>query len=285
MTKENKHKPSSEKADFSFLSGLIPLRFLPAALLALGLILAISLDFHHILTLENLREHHLYLIDFINKNKLLALFLFCVSYILIVAISLPGASFLTLSAGYLFGTFYGGMAAHFSATIGACLIFLATRTALGNWLKGRTGSFLKKIELGFKRDEYSYLLIFRLLPLYPFFIMNLAPAFLGARIKVFIITTFIGIIPGTYILASLGRGLGLILEKGGIFRTDFLSDPEIYLPLSGAILLISGHMVYKRQKNRTLKNREVKNHELKNNTLKDNKLKNHKLAKIDEPGN
>lgn len=258
MTTKNSKEEDFTHPEYTSFSDYLPTRFLPASLLILGLILAISLDLHQALNLGFLGEYHYILREFINNHKALSLFLFCLLYMSIVAISLPGASFLTLSSGYLFGALYGGIASHFSATLGAVLIFLATRTALGDCLRNRTSPFLEIIAQGFKRDEYGYLLLFRLIPLYPFFVMNLAPAFLGARIKPFIITTFLGIIPGTYILACVGKGLGLFLQQGDMPKTDLLSEPEIILPLMGGSLLIVLHMVYKMRKARKLR-QEVSN--------------------------
>jgi uncharacterized membrane protein YdjX (TVP38/TMEM64 family) len=124
-----------------------------------------------------------------------------------VAFSLPGALLLTIAGGFLFGGLVGGSVTVFSATAGAALIFLAARSSLGVMLRNRAGPSLAKFREGFERDAASYLLFLRLVPLFPFWLVNLAPALLSVPFKTFVWTTFVGIMPGTFAYSFAGAGL------------------------------------------------------------------------------
>src|SRR4030095_8130561 len=124
-----------------------------------------------------------------------------------VALSLPGAIWLTVAAGFLFGAVMGAILSVLAATAGATLLFLATKTSLGDYLHSHAGPWLAKVERGFADNQWSYLLMMRLFPAIPFFIANLIPAFLGVPLPVFMAATFLGIIPATEVFGNLGAGL------------------------------------------------------------------------------
>ena len=138
---------------------------------------------------------------------LLAVFVYIGIYITVVAVSLPGAAFLTVTGGFLFGIAVGASAAVISATVGATLIFLVARTALGEPLLRRAGPRATQLARGFREDAFSYLLFLRLVPAFPFFLVNLVPAFAGVRLGPFVAATAIGIIPGAIVFALAGAGL------------------------------------------------------------------------------
>ena len=125
-----------------------------------------------------------------------------------MAFSVPGAIWLTLAGGFLFGTVLAAGLTVFSATIGATLIFLAGRSSLGAMLHERAGPWLGRIDDEVAKGEISFLLVMRLIPAVPFFIANLAPAFVNVRLGNFIWTTFVGIAPATAVISSVGSGLG-----------------------------------------------------------------------------
>ena len=153
-------------------------------------------------------RHRAAIDDFVASHRLLAVLSYMGLYIVIVALSVPGAVFLTVTGGFLFGLALGTSAAVISATIGATLIFLAARTALGEPLLRRAGPRANQLAQGFRDDAFSYLLFLRLVPAFPFFLVNLVPAFAGVRLGPFIAATAIGIIPGAIVFAIGGGRTG-----------------------------------------------------------------------------
>ena len=122
----------------------------------------------------------------------------------VVALSLPGGAVLTLAGGFLFGWFIGGVASIIGATIGATIVFLIARSTIGDALAARAGPFLSRFRQGFQQDAFSYLLFLRLVPIFPFWLVNLAPGLLGVGFGTYVATTLLGIVPGTFAY-SLGR--------------------------------------------------------------------------------
>ena len=157
-------------------------RFAPVALVAVGLIAGYAFGLQDYLTLDFLAEQRDMLKIRVAEHYSLSLILFLAVYILAVALSFPAASVLTIFGGFLFGWLVGGAAVAVGATIGASLLFLATRSALGGFLKARVGGFVKRLADGFRENAFSYLLVIRLAPVFPFFIVNIAAA-LGCRIR------------------------------------------------------------------------------------------------------
>jgi uncharacterized membrane protein YdjX (TVP38/TMEM64 family) len=124
-----------------------------------------------------------------------------------------------------------------AATIGATLLFLATKTSLGDYLHGHAGPWLAKVEHGFAANQWSYLLMMRLFPAIPFFIANLIPAFLGVPLPAFVISTFIGIIPATAVFATIGAGLGSVLMTRDDLTLENLLTPQVEAALIGLAVL------------------------------------------------
>jgi uncharacterized membrane protein YdjX (TVP38/TMEM64 family) len=133
-----------------------------------------------------------------------------------------------------------------AATAGATLLFLAARSAVRDLLQPRVGPWLSKLQRGFAENELSYLLFLRLVPLFPFFVVNLVPAFLGVRLRSFVIATFLGIIPASFVFASVGAGLGSLFDAGRDCSLDSVLTPQIILALAGLALLALVPVVYKR---------------------------------------
>jgi uncharacterized membrane protein YdjX (TVP38/TMEM64 family) len=158
-------------------------------------------------SLESLVRHRAAIDDFVASHRMLAIFVYVGIYITVVAVSLPGAALLTLTGSFLFGIAVGASAAVISATVGATLIFLVARTALGEPLLRRAGPRATQLARGFREDAFSYLLFLRLVPAFPFFLVNLVPAFAGVRLGPFVAATAIGIIPGAIVFALAGAGL------------------------------------------------------------------------------
>jgi len=194
-------------------------RLLPLLLVAAAFGAAIWFDLGQYLSLRFIAERQDDLLGFVADNLLLAVLIYMALYIVAVAASLPGASILTVLGGFLFGVFLGPPVVVVAATIGATIIFLVAKTALGDALASRAGGLLDRLKQGFQEDAVSYLLFLRLVPAFPFWLVNIAPAFAGVGVVTFMATTFFGIIPGTTAYVLVGGGLGSILASAQ-------SDPQ-----------------------------------------------------------
>lgn len=223
------------------------LRSLPLGLLLVtGALLWFGLGLGDYVSFAALQEHHGRLEAFVAANYLFALVGFMLLYALNVAFSLPVGTLLTLAGGYLFGILPGTLAVVIAATLGAMAVYLAARTALGEVLKRRSGSAFDKLRAGFRVDAFSYLLVLRLIPLFPFWLVNLVPAFAGVRAGTFFWATLLGILPGTLVYASAGNGLGRILQAGETPNFGLVFQPEIFGPLIGLALLSLLPVLYRR---------------------------------------
>jgi uncharacterized membrane protein YdjX (TVP38/TMEM64 family) len=187
-------------------------RFLPLVVLVALAALALAMGWHKYLTFEHLAMNREMLRDFVATNQLVALATFALIYVVVVALSLPGGALLTITGGFLFGWLAGGLTTVIAATIGASILFVVARSALCETLAARAGPWLGKLRAGFQEDALNYLLFLRLVPAFPFWLVNLAPALLGVSLRVFVIGTFFGIIPGTFAFAVVGTGLDSVID-------------------------------------------------------------------------
>ena len=221
-------------------------RFLPLIVLLAGLGAFFALGLDRYVTLDTLRDNRQTLTAWVAENWALAAFVYVLAYIVMVAFSLPGALVATLTGGFLFGTLFGGLLTVVGATIGATAIFLAARTALGDTLREKAGPKLRKLEEGFGKNAFSYMLVLRLVPIFPFFLVNLAPAFLGVKLRTYVAATFLGIIPGTFVFASLGNGLGAVFDAGSDPDLGLIFKPEILGPILALAVLALVPVIYRR---------------------------------------
>jgi uncharacterized membrane protein YdjX (TVP38/TMEM64 family) len=239
----NQNHPSDDKPRRSALARLLPL---VAVGVAIGLVFALDLDRY--LSFEMLRSQRQTALDWYGQNPILAVLGFMAGYALVVALSLPGAVWLTLIAGFLFGTVSATIYVVIAATVGALGIFLIARYALADFFHDKTGDIGRKMEVGFRENALSYLLVLRLVPLFPFWLVNLVPALLGVPARTFVIGTFLGIIPGTAVFCSVGNGLGVIFDSGGRPDLAIVFKPEILGPLLALAALSLVPVIYKRIK-------------------------------------
>jgi uncharacterized membrane protein YdjX (TVP38/TMEM64 family) len=170
------------------------------------------------------------------------------AYVVAVTVALPIAELLTITGGVLFGTVLGAALATLGAGTGAVLFFLAMRTSLGDLIARRPGGFLERFREGFERDEFSYLLAMRLLPVVPFWVTNFAPALLGMRLRPYASATYIGIIPGALVFASLGAGFQGVLARGMRPHISVLFSPPVLLPLLALAALALLPVLWRRWK-------------------------------------
>jgi uncharacterized membrane protein YdjX (TVP38/TMEM64 family) len=197
-----------------------------------------------------LARHHSAVSRWVEDNYLAAVGLYILTYLVGTSLSLPCAGWLTVGGGLLFGAFASTFYAVFGATAGATTVFLLARTFGGDLLRTKAGTTLDRMEQGFRRNSFSYLLALRLLPLIPFWLVNLVPGLLNVRLRTFVLATMIGIIPGTAMFASLGGGAAAILDRGERPDTLMLFEPEIFIPLAGVALLVLLPVFISRVQNR-----------------------------------
>ena len=238
------------KLEGATTSGFPIKRWLPLAVLVAGLVLFFALGGQRYVSFDMLRQNREALHHFVAANGIAAGLCFVLAYVLITAFSLPGGAVMTVFGGYVFGPYLAAGYVVIGATAGAAILFLVARSTLGAALRSRAGPFLHKMEAGFQENALSYLLVLRLVPLFPFWLVNLVPAFLGVPLRTFVIATLLGIIPGTFVYASLGGGVGELLDTGREPDLDLIFQANILLPLVGLALLALLPVVYKRLKAR-----------------------------------
>jgi uncharacterized membrane protein YdjX (TVP38/TMEM64 family) len=216
-----------------------PARKLPF-LLIVAVALAGAFLLRDRLSFAALAEHREALLALRDAHYLLSSLGFVAAYALIVGFSLPGATVATLTGGFLFGLFPGVVYNVVGATLGAVAIFLAARSGFGDRFAGRLserGGVVARLQAGLKDNEWSVLLMMRLVPVLPFFLANLIPAFLGVRLDRFAITTFVGIIPGALVFTSIGSGLGEVFARGEAPDLGVIFAPQVLVPILGLAAL------------------------------------------------
>ena len=210
-------------------------RLLPLFLM-ISLTLFFIFDGHKFLSLSQLAEHYTSLKVFVDGQLATALLVFGATYILTVALSLPIASLLTLAGGALFG-WIGAAVIISAATIGATIVFIFARMIQNEFFVKRTTGFMAKLEAGFQKNAFSYLLALRLIPVVPFWVVNIVPSLLGMRVNHYMLATFIGVTPGTLIYVWVAKSLDILLSRGQIPDLSELSKPAVIMPLFALGLL------------------------------------------------
>lgn len=224
-------------------------RFVPLAIIAGGLAVGYGLGWHEYLSLGELAARKDDLQAYAASYGVLAPVLFGLLYMVATAFAFPAAGALTVFGGFLFGWAVAGTVVAVSATIGATLIFLAARSALGDALRSRVRGRAAALSKGFEDNAFGYLLVLRMTPVLPFFVVNVAPALFKVRLSTYVATTFFGILPGTFVLAYLGAGVDSVLTAANeAGETPTLADivtPQITLALAGLALLAVSAMLIK----------------------------------------
>ncbi len=187
-----------------------------APLIAVGVVsvVIIAMGWHREISFETLARHHDALRNFVAAHHAGALAGYIALYTAAVGLSLPVGAYLTVIGGILFGTVLGAIAAVAGASAGAIVIFLIAKSALGDYLLRRAGPAVEKIAEGFREDAFSYLLFLRLVPVFPFWLVNLVPAVCGVRLAPFAAATVLGIMPAAFALAFVGSGLQSVIQAG-----------------------------------------------------------------------
>ncbi len=204
-------------------------------------------DLGQFLSLDALKANRDTLLQYTNTHYELAVVFFILIYILQTAFSLPGGAILTLTGGFLFGSILGTVYVNLGATAGATLAFLAARYLLRDWVEHKFGDRLGTIQEGFANNAFSYLMTLRLIPAFPFFLVNLVSGLTRVNVGTYMLATSIGIIPGSFVFAFAGRQLGTINSLSEI------ASPPVLLAFTLLGLLALMPVVYRKWMNSRIK--------------------------------
>jgi uncharacterized membrane protein YdjX (TVP38/TMEM64 family) len=206
-------------------------RFWPLLLLLAAIAAAWAGGLPQQISWATLARHQAALAAWVVSHPLTASASYVVIYAVAVALSLPQAAVITVAGGLLFGTIVGGLLAVVGSTLGAIALFLAVRYHFADAMAARVGGFLDRIRPGLERNGFSYLLAIRLVPAFPFWLVNLASAVSGIRLLPYASATLIGVLPVTFVFASIGAGVGEVLAMGGTPDLGVIFSPRIFVPL------------------------------------------------------
>jgi uncharacterized membrane protein YdjX (TVP38/TMEM64 family) len=209
-----------------------------------------TMDFDYYLSFEALRDNRERMIDWYHEHYLMTVILFVLTYVMLVAFSFPGAVWMTLAGGFIFGPLQATIYVVVPATLGAFIVFSLAKFYFMDFFKAKSGKAIEKMETGFRLNALSYILFLRLVPVFPFWMVNLVPAFLGVSVRIFIIGTGIGIIPGTAVFCWVGSGLGVVLDAGNVLNPiEILLRPETIGPIVSLGILSLIPIIYKKFNN------------------------------------
>jgi uncharacterized membrane protein YdjX (TVP38/TMEM64 family) len=206
-------------------------RFGPLAALLILLVVALASGVGDKLSLATLQAQGKALQAYAAANPLKSAAIYIVIYVATVSISLPGALILSLTGGFLFGPIGGGAAAVTGATGGSTVVYLVCRSAFGDFLRRKPGALLARVEEGFKTNAFSYLLTLRLIPAFPLLLVNVASGLMNIPLRTYLLASFLGMIPSSFVYAGIGSGLGHIFASGEPVTMHTLFSPRVYLPI------------------------------------------------------
>ena len=211
-----------------------------ALLFATAIVVFFVFDLKTYLSLDALKANRDNLLVFTQDHYVSAVALFILVYIIQTSFSLPGATIMTLAGGFLFGSLWGPLYVNIGATTGATLAFLAARYLFHQWVERKFGDRLSPIQEGFAKNAFSYLLTLRLIPFFPFFLVNLLSGLTRVKVRTYVVATAVGIIPGSVVYAFAGRQLGTINA-----RSELVS-PRLLLAFSLLGLLMLIPVIYRK---------------------------------------
>ncbi len=217
------------------------LRYLPILLIAMAIGIGLALGWHEYVTLQHAIDARQAVRQFATDHAFVAAVVYVLGYALAVAVAFPATWLLTVMGSAVFGLVGGGLLAAVGASLGATVLFLAARTAFGDVLRKSAQGFVARVAAGFERNAFSYLLALRLAPLLPFTVVNVLPALFKVGTLVFVTATLLGILPGTFVYASIGAGLDDIIAsaatEGRVPELRDLISPALTLGLLGLAVL------------------------------------------------
>ncbi|PPR79970.1 MAG: hypothetical protein CFH01_00076 [Alphaproteobacteria bacterium MarineAlpha2_Bin1] len=205
------------------------------------------LGFDSLIMIDLIRKNYLVIMSNVESNLGLVIILFIIIYIIVTTLSIPVATYLTLLGGLLFGQYKGTVIVLISATIGATLIFIIFRYASNYFSKKINNKYLENVKVGFNKNPMLYLLLLRLIPVFPFFVVNIVSAIMNVKLSQYIIATSIGMIPMTFFYCSIGSSAGLLMNRETLFNYKQLFDLNFLVPFVGIIILLFVSFIFKRK--------------------------------------
>ena len=181
-------------------------------------------DLGQYLTLESIKSQRASFQEYYDANVGLTIIMFMVAYVAVTALSLPGAALMTLSGGALFGLGLGLVLVSISSTLGATLAFLTSRYLIGNSVQEKFGDKLKKINEGIEKDGAFYLFTLRLIPAFPFFVVNLAMGLTPIKVSTYFLVSMVGMLPGTAVYVNAGTQIGQLESASGILSFNLIAS-------------------------------------------------------------
>ena len=226
-------------------------RMLPFAILLLGLVVFFALGLNRQLSLQTLSRNEAEIRAWVADNHLLATLTFVAIHTMVVAFSLPASVVMAAASGFLFGVGQGALMSIVGTTVGSIALFFAARTAFYDLFRARAGAALGKLEEGFRRDGFSYLVFLRVVPGFPSWLTTIVSALLGVKPAIFIAGTLVGIIPGCFVFAGIGADFGLLFRNGETPDLGAIFQVRTLLPLLGLGVLALLPVLYRRWRRRT----------------------------------
>lgn len=228
-------------------------RFIPLGVILILMLSAYFSGALNAFTFDNMKDYRHQLKEFVAQHYVLAPLIFILLYVVIAALSLPVGIYLTFLSGFLFSQPLCTLYVIIGATLGASIIFLAAKWAFTDFLHQRAASYLSQMEAGFQKNAVSYMLFLRLIPAFPFWLVNLAPAFFGISFFTFFWTTAIGIIPATFVFTQAGSGLGAIFDNEGAFTLQSVLNRDVKIALCALGIFALLPLIYRYLKSRKAK--------------------------------
>lgn len=219
-------------------------RYFMLGLLALVFILFFYFQLYDYLTLTTLKHYQSTAQQWTNSHYDLAAALYIIIFVLLIACAIPCATFMTLVGGFLFSTI-AILYAEFSITFGGMILYYAVRTAIGSRIAARKTGWIHTVESGFRENAFSYLLVLRLVPIFPCWISNIGAGLFNVPLKTFVLATTLGILPSTIIYALAGRSLDEIITNDQVPLINLLLTPSVLFPLIGLVILSLAPIIYK----------------------------------------
>lgn len=208
-------------------------RVLPFALLLVGLVVFFALGLNRQLSLQTLSRNQAEITAWVAEHRMLAIFTYLALHITVVAFSLPAAVGMATASGFLFGVTLGAALSVIGTTVGSIALFFAARSAFQDLFRARAGVALVRLEEGFRRDGFSYLIFLRVVPIFPSWLTTIVAALLGMKPGPFILGTMIGILPGGFVFAGIGADFSLLFRNGQTPDLSAIFQWRTFLPLLG----------------------------------------------------
>lgn len=220
-------------------------RVVPLGVLLCGLAAFFAFDLDRFVSFQAVSDHRDLLQGWVDTHPIATRLGYALAYTISIAFSLPIGLVLTVTGGLFFGLLEGTVITVVAATVGALAVFLAAKTAIGDSLRARAGPFAKRLEAGFRENALSYLLVLRLVPIFPFWLVNIVPALLNVPTRTFVLGTLVGIIPGTFVFVSVGNGLDTVFARGELPGAGIFLEPGVLIPIAGLTVLSLIPVIYK----------------------------------------